>query len=164
MTEWLPVPGYEGHYEVSDAGTVRSLYREVRTKGGWVQSHAGKPLKAGTVNGNCHQLVVLSKNGVVKSFLIHRLVLEAFVGPRPLGMWACHANDDGRDNRLENLRWDTPSANSLDCIRNGRHKGANKTHCKRGHEFTPDNTYTRPGTSTRQCRSCVSITRKSAKV
>lgn len=45
---------------------------------------------------------------------IHRLVLEAFVGPCPEGMEGCHNNGDNSDNNLSNLRWDTHSANSLD--------------------------------------------------
>jgi hypothetical protein len=50
---------------------------------------------------------------------VHRLVLEAFVGPCPAGMEACHNNGVRTDNRLENLRWDTRSANCRDRIRHG---------------------------------------------
>jgi hypothetical protein len=50
---------------------------------------------------------------------VHALVLEAFVGPRPEGFDACHNNGNKTDNRLENLRWDTKSANSLDKRRHG---------------------------------------------
>jgi hypothetical protein len=53
---------------------------------------------------------------------LHRLVLEAFVGPCPPGCVGCHANDDPSDNRLENLRWDTHKANSADAVRNGRYR------------------------------------------
>lgn len=55
--------------------------------------------------------------------LIHRLVLEAFIGPCPDGMEACHNNGDRTDNRLENLRWDTRSANQKDAVRHGTHAG-----------------------------------------
>ncbi len=51
--------------------------------------------------------------------MVHHLVLEAFVGPRPEGACACHANDRKDDNRLENLRWDTPRANWRDRRANG---------------------------------------------
>lgn len=57
--------------------------------------------------------------GVIR-ITIHRLVLLAFVGPCPEGMQGCHRNDDRRDNRLENLRWDTDSANKTDRVLNGR--------------------------------------------
>lgn len=71
-------------------------------------------------------------------------------------MECCHLNDIGHDNRLDNLRWDTRSANVQDCITNGGHNHASKTHCKRGHEFTDANTRivldrVRPR---RSCRAC----------
>lgn len=84
---------------------------------------------------------------------VHQLVLEAFVGPRPEGMEACHWNDVCTDNRLENLRWDTTSANRHDQVRNGRHAYAKRTHCVNGHEFTPENTrLERRGR--RKCKEC----------
>lgn len=58
-----------------------------------------------------------------------RLVLEAFVGPRPRGMQVCHRDDDQSNNRRENLRWDTPKANCADRDRNG------KTHSGERHHF-----------------------------
>ena len=51
--------------------------------------------------------------------LIHQLVLEAFVGPRPPGLVCCHADGDRTDNRLQNLRWDSYLANSEDMLRHG---------------------------------------------
>lgn len=59
-----------------------------------------------------------------RTVLVHRLILEAFVGSCPEGMEACHWNDDPTDNRLENLRWDTHRANGADMVRNGHHGGA----------------------------------------
>jgi hypothetical protein len=51
--------------------------------------------------------------------LVHLLVLETFAGRRPLGMQACHNDGNSHNNALQNLRWDTPSANHLDKIRHG---------------------------------------------
>lgn len=65
------------------------------------------------------QLYVADHQRPVTRFL-HRLILIAFVGPCPDGMVCCHANDDAGDNRLDNLRWDTPKANSADALKNGR--------------------------------------------
>jgi len=99
---WLPVVGYEGEYEVSDFGRVRSLktgtmMKPLPSKGGYVQ-------------------VCLRTLGVAKWHLIHKLVLEAFVGPRPDGMEACHSPDSkGDNNSLGNLRWDTKVANLAEC-------------------------------------------------
>lgn len=54
-----------------------------------------------------------------KNYPVHRLVLQTFVGPRPQGHWCCHNNGKATDNRLENLRWDTPKGNSSDAKRHG---------------------------------------------
>jgi len=93
-----------------------------------------------------------------KNVSVHTLVLEAFVGPCPPGEEALHADDNPANNRWpENLSWGTRSKNLADRIANGHpHNNGSKTHCKRGHEFTPENTrMTSKGS--RQCRACVRI-------
>ena len=70
--------------------------------------------------------------GIGGTKYIHRLVLEAFVGPCPEGMETCHNNGVRTDNRLENLRWDTSSANNDDIVKHGRHWLASRSHCPRG--------------------------------
>lgn len=140
MTEmWLPVVGYEGLYDVSDEGNVRGLIR-------------GQMLSPGR-SSNGYLTVSLSKGGKQTSHCIQYLVLEAFEGPRPEGLEACHWDDVGINNRRENLRWDTSSANKQDSVRNGTHHCATKTHCKRDHEFTPENT-DHMGGKARRCREC----------
>lgn len=89
--------------------------------------------------------VKLSLNGKKTGHLVHRLMLEAFVGPCPPGLEGCHRNDVSTDNRIENLRWDTRSANMLDVVVNGNHPQANKVRCDHGHDFTPENTIIRKG-------------------
>jgi hypothetical protein len=152
MTEnWRPVVGYEGRYEVSDQGRVKSLARLVIKSDGRHQPRTERILKQARTRGG-HMAVCLSNNGQ-RVRLVHHLVLEAFVGPRPLGMECCHSNDTGHDNRLENLRWDTRHNNLLDQVRNGRHHSARKTHCKSGHKFSPENTRIRR-CGARTCRQC----------
>jgi hypothetical protein len=119
--QWLPVVGFEGAYEVSDRGRVRSLERVVAS--GRYTRRVSPRLLSPTRNPNGRLYIDLNVNGVPDRRWVHHLVLEAFVGPRPPGMEACHWNDVGHDNRSENLRWDTHSENMRDAYRNGRRKG-----------------------------------------
>lgn len=153
--EWRPVVGYEGLYEVSDYGRVRSLDRWV-TRGSAHHVQPGRVLRPGTTKGG-HQLVALSVNGVATSLFVHRLVLAAFVGPCPDGMEGLHWDDDKLNNKLTNLRYGTRGDNLRDMVRNGRHWQAKKTHCKRGHEFTPENTFSQGG-NRRGCITCRGLT------
>lgn len=140
---WLPVVGYEGAYEVSDQGRVRSLDRLQRIS----RSRDGRMphlrdlegrVRQQSLNSNGYCQVNLSLDGRRHIARVHVLVLEAFTGPRPDGMEGCHGNGERTDNRLVNLRWDTRESNFLDRARAGK---AKRTHCDRGgHEYTPENT------------------------
>lgn len=154
MTEerWLPVVGYEGLYEVSDLGRVKSLARYVRDRGG-VRLVRERVLKSKS-QGFGYRTVMLCREGHRKTRTIHQLVLESFVGPRPEGMVACHGDGDPANNRRSNLRWDTQSNNLYDAVRHGTNRLAVATSCKRQHEFTPENTYI-DGKGWRRCRQCV---------
>jgi hypothetical protein len=116
LEQWRPVVGHPG-YEVSDLGRVRSLDRIVEAKGatGGPRRYKGQMLNPGPSNFG-HLSVVLGRH---KTRMVHTLVLEAFVGPRPKGMDGCHGPGGTQDNRLENLRWDTRSNNILDGVRAG---------------------------------------------
>lgn len=108
--------GFEGLYEVSDQGRVRSLDRSVHLQGPWgsvVRVHPSVFLKPLRHTGG-YQRVMLWKHGHAKQTYIHKVVLEAFVGPRPNGMQVAHCNGDRQDNRLCNLRWATPAENQAD--------------------------------------------------
>ena len=83
-----------------------------------------------------------------KKIRTHILVLETFVGPRPEGMHGCHYDDNPMNNRLDNLRWDTPRANRMDEIRNGNNHQANKTHCAQGQQNTPGRIWFSPRAGT----------------
>lgn len=155
---WLAVPGYEGLYEVSDIGEVRS--RDRKCNGNTSGIARGKLLR-GYIDRDGYRIVSLSsKGGVKQKFRAHRLVLEAFVGPCPEGCLARHLNGNPLDNWVENLAWGTPTENSADMIRHGTFRRSTRTHCLNGHELTPENTYTPPGTGKRQCRTCNREARK----
>lgn len=60
----------------------------------------------------------LQINGKIKTYCVHKLILETFVGPRPLKCMCRHLNDIKLDNRLMNLSWGTPAQNSIDKMKN----------------------------------------------
>lgn len=150
---WAPVPGYVGIYEASTLGYIRSLDRWIRRSDGHWRFLRGQIMKQNSSRG--YPQVALSAQGVRRRWLVHRLVLITFKGQCPPHMQACHGDDVRTNNKLENLRWDYPSQNSLDAVRNGRHWNANKSACKRGHRFDRENTYVNPGSGARQCRTCM---------
>lgn len=150
--QWRPIPGYEGYYEVSDHGRVRSVDRTVKDSRGWDINLKGKPMRQ-SFNSNGYLHCRLTREGVGKTARVHQLVLKAFVGPMPEGAHGCHWDDDKTNNHLSNLRWASVSDNLRDRVRNGLHYQAVKTHCQHGHEFTPENTIVREN-GTRQCSEC----------
>ncbi len=107
---WKPVVGFEGIYEVSNMGRVKRVAAGRATR-------PGRMLKPFDNSG--YRMVDLHDNGRRRSVLVHHLVLEAFVGPRPDGMEGCHNNGNPTDNHLENLRWDTALNNMKDKDRHG---------------------------------------------
>lgn len=156
--EWRPVVGYEGLYEVSNQGRIRSLSRTLHC-GNHVRQHRGRIIKPNPTPPTNYLSVGLTRDKRRITKRVHLIVLEAFVGPRPAPeLDACHNNGIRDDLRAENLRWDTKSANSLDALRDGVHPQGSKTHCIRGHAFTPRNTYI-TSAGGRQCRTCIRIAR-----
>lgn len=111
--EWRPILGFEGFYEVSDQGRVRSLDRILSDGRRW----RGQVMRTQIVDR--YEQLVLSRNGQ-SARNVHVLALEAFRGERPIGMEVCHGNGISTDNRLENLRWDTPKSNAADRETHGR--------------------------------------------
>ena len=103
---WLPVVGWEGLYEVSDLGRVRGLYT----------SRIRKPVQD---PNDLRLRINLLRDAKRTTVYVHRLVLEAFVGPRPEGQLCRHGPGGRLDNRLVNLCWGTPRDNNLDQRRDG---------------------------------------------
>ena len=106
--EMRPIPGFTDYFVTRD-GQIWKSY--------------GRHLKSQKMKRGGYLRVTLSVNGIKNCILVHRLVLEAFVGPCPTGMEACHNNGDPSDNRLENLRWDTHLENMKDAVKQGTMKG-----------------------------------------
>lgn len=137
MTErWLPVVGWEGLYEVSDHGRVRSLDRTVEmynprwncsmkrlTRGRMLSLVDGRgPARGWKGSGNYHAVGLCSQEKGHKKVMVHRLVLTAFVGPDFTDGKLDGAHTDGNtlNNRLENLRWATRLENMEDMKEQGR--------------------------------------------
>ena len=114
---WAPIAGFEGLYEVSSEGRVRSLPRlsSGRSKIGnpVVRSLGGRVLAAHPA-GKGYLSVCLSKDGNVTQVYVHRCVALAFLGHIPHGMEVCHRDGLKTNNRVSNLRYDTPVGNNAD--------------------------------------------------
>lgn len=113
---WLSVPGWEGLYEVSDQGRVRSLDRIIPDRNGVMCFYKGRVRQPCSV-GHGYFMVNLSLNAVPTQRYIHRLVLEAFIGPSDKQV--NHINGDKADNRLVNLEYVTASENRQHAMRIG---------------------------------------------
>lgn len=117
MTEqWKPVVGYEGSYEVSDLGKVRSV---LRTDAGGVP-RGGHLMKVQINAQTGYPVVKLFRFGNSKLRSIHQLILEAFVGPKPVGGVARHLDDNRTNSVLSNLAWGTYAENAADRTAAGR--------------------------------------------
>lgn len=141
MTEaerWRGVVGWEDLYEVSDLGRVRSLVRTTVDSIGRSRVWPSKVLSAAFMKSG-HRRVSLCRDSAPVSVLVHRLVLEAFVGPCPKGRQGCHDDGNPDNNEVTNLCWDTPSTNRYDCVRHGRHPCATRVKCPRKHRLAAPN-------------------------
>lgn len=131
---WIPVLGYEGHYEVSNLGRVRSLDRFVRTAVGGKRFQKGRILRP-TIRSASYQYwcVNLALDGIHVFTPVHQIVCRAWVGPKPFDLAEVRHIDDDRDNNIAaNLSWGTRLENEADKDANGK--------CPRGeaHHFVKD--------------------------
>ncbi len=98
---WKDIEGYEGIYRISNKGRIARFLKP------WKTSQKGKYLG-----------VTLAKNKEKRKFLVHRLVAQAFFGQVPEDLVVCHNDDNGHNNVVENLRYDTQVENHKDRKRN----------------------------------------------
>ena len=153
--QWRPIIDYEGFYEVSDAGRVRSVPRLVKIRGDKTRPLPGRVLRQPVAPGGYLQ-VSLSACNQVRVRQVHLLVLTAFVGPRPTPkLQACHRNGNPADNRLSNLRWDTPLSNAADQRAHGTHHHRARKLCPLKHRLGAPNTSTHDlAHGWRRCLAC----------
>lgn len=117
---WKDIPDYEGYYQVSNLGRVRSLDLNIIKSNGMKYSYKGRIIKFKENRSDKRPEVQLYKDTTHKMKFVCHLVLEAFVGPKPLNKECCHRNDIPTDNNLDNLYWGTREENIQDKIRNGK--------------------------------------------
>lgn len=145
---WKTVDGFEGRYEVSSFGNVRSLnyHREGRTR----------ILKPGK-DHNGYQVVHLCKDGHTKHFQVHRLVAEAFI-PNPGNLpQVNHKNEDKTDNQVNNLEWCSPAYNNNYGTRNER---ATKTQLNDPIKSKPVIQYDKAGVLVKKWPSAMEVERQ----
>lgn len=116
---WKQIPGYEGRYEVSDEGQIKSLPNSRR------KTELLMKLQPHVKSGHLLANLTDAHEGKWRQRIhyVHALVLQAFKGPCPAGMEGCHGDGNSANNKLDNLRWDTHQSNMQDRI---LHDGCNR--------------------------------------
>jgi uncharacterized Zn finger protein (UPF0148 family) len=127
VEKWRAIPGWEGLYDVSDQGRIRSLPR--RTRAGLRGGTMLKLIDDG--KGLGYQVTCLSRESKVVRVYAHQAVLWAFVGPQPEGMEVAHEDGSPSNNVLGNLSYKTKSGNMQDSLRHGTNRNARKMCCPR---------------------------------
>lgn len=140
---WKPVVGYEGFYEVSDQGRVRSLNR-VSIRNGRAHKMRGRVLTAVQTSKYGYRKVNLGRNNPE---FVHRLVMAAFVGPGD-GLDVDHRDGNPANNHLANLRYLSHADNMIA-------QRERKPRCQRGHEFAEDGRFDQRGR--RFCMECTRV-------
>ena len=121
MEIWKDIIGYEGLYQVSNKGRVKSLQRFVIGKGNGLYPIAERILKFKPRKDN-YKVVDLFKNSKSKSYKVHRLVAIAFI-PNPNNYpMVLHIDHNRENNNIENLEWGTQSENMQQCVSANRHR------------------------------------------
>lgn len=137
---WKQIAGFESLYDVSDTGLIRNARR--------------KTILAPRLNRDGYSRAALSKDGIYKHALVHRMVALAFLGEPPKDKpLVCHNDGNPKNNASDNLRWGSASDNMFDKTKHGTNYNVNKTSCINGHDFTEENTYLNKD-GDRSCNTC----------
>jgi hypothetical protein len=119
MKKWTDIPGWEGRYQASESGKIRSLDMKCQGPYNCTTVRKGRELVL-VVKGGRYMCVTLAKGVQRKQYLVHDLVALTFLGPKPEGLEVRHLNDDKTNNSKRNLVYGTRAENELDRQRNGR--------------------------------------------
>ena len=117
-TVWKPIPGYEGIYEASNKGEIRSFDKVITQKNGTDRTIKGRVMKQRKNNRGYH-IITLNKDSVSKDYLVHRLIAFAFL-PNPDNLpQVNHIDGNKSNNCIENLEWCDQTHNMLEAYRTG---------------------------------------------
>jgi hypothetical protein len=116
---WKPVVGWEGFYEVSDRGRVRTVERAISMPQGGARLVHRRIKKSTPIQSGYHYVCLKGQGRQRRVRQVHALVLEAFVGPKPEGEETRHLDGDRSNNRLSNLCYGTRKENMADAIKHG---------------------------------------------
>jgi hypothetical protein len=115
---WKPVPDFEGYYEVSNYGRVKSLSRTIKYTNNRVHNTPGKIIKLGK-HRNGYLVVRLYKNQNEKKWLVHRLVATVFIPNLEEKPQINHIDGNKANNNVDNLEWATASENGIHAFKTG---------------------------------------------
>jgi hypothetical protein len=116
--KWADITGYEGLYQVSNWGKVKSISRTIRRSNGRLHTVKEKYLKL--FPDNCGYMVAyLNKSGKKHNFRVHRLVAKAFIPNLKNKPQVNHKDGNKTNNNVENLEWCTNGENQIHAFQNG---------------------------------------------
>ena len=119
--EWKDIPNYEGLYQISNYGIVKSLSKHKRNN-----SISQEMLLKNHINDSGYCVVELHKNKSRKVFRVHRLVAELFITNEQQKPCVNHIDGNKLNNCVDNLEWVTYKENMIHAVKNGLNKGCKK--------------------------------------